>query len=82
MPAKKTSSAAKLQRNNKTVLKLEEVLRKALASPNLIITIDDIAGRIITADDIAGRTVITVENLSGRIIVATVDNISGRTDKK
>jgi hypothetical protein len=79
MPTKKPTSTAKPQSGNKTTLKLEEILRKALASSSIIITIDNVSGRIITTDDIAGRTILTAENLSGRIIVATVDNISGRT---
>jgi hypothetical protein len=72
MTTKKSASTAKPQLDAKTELKFEEILRKALASSNLVITIDNVSGRtIITADDIAGR-----------IIVATVDNISGRQKSK
>jgi hypothetical protein len=82
MPTKKSASTAKPPLDAKTELKLEEILRKALASSNLVITIDNVSGRIITTDDIAGRTIITIDDIAGRIIVATVDNIAGRPKSK
>lgn len=95
MPTKNPTSTAELQLDTKTALKIEEILREALVSSNILVLEDDIAGRIktndragiIMIDDISGiftsdarAHIIMVDDLSGRQIMT--DDIAGRLSQK
>lgn len=81
MLTKKSASTRKPLLDAKTALQFEGVLRKALASSNHIITIDNVSGRILimTEDNLSGR-IITIDDIAGRQIMA--DDIAGRLSQK